>query len=419
MFRKSVLNSGVRVVTEYIPHVRSVSVGLWLDAGSRVESEYENGMTHFVEHMFFKGTHSQNVFQIAATINELGGDVNAFTTHEMLCLYAKLLDEHLPRAIELLANLYLNSAFEPEEIDRERGVVLEEINLYNDTPEERVVDLFTEDLWKGNGLGRPILGCASTVSRFDHQTITEFAHKEFPPKRLVVSIAGSFDTAIVEEVLRDYFDDLPNGSDPGNGFQSPEHRFGVRGIGQELNQSHFCLGTISLPRTSADRHRFEVMNIILGGGMGSRIFQEVRERHGLAYAIGSSQTGYRDVGYFAISGATSPQNLPKVLEVVLREVRKIYRDEVSDAELASAKAQLKGTILLGLENTRNRMMRLAEYELYFGKHISVDTVIQEIDAVTKHDVLEAAEKYLRNADVGLVTLGPDPLDAQTVGSVTF
>jgi predicted Zn-dependent peptidase len=419
MIRKTVLPSDIRIVTEHIPHVRSVSIGLWLDAGSRVESEQESGITHFIEHMFFKGTRSHNAFQIADAINELGGDFNAFTTHEILCLYAKVLDEHLPRAIEVLTDLYLNSEFGPDEIERERGVVLEEINLYNDTPEDRVLDLFTEDLWRGNGLGRPILGCASNVSRFDRHTIMEFVRKEMPPKRLVVSIAGNFDPDASEKQIRHHFGELPNGSEPGNGFLSPDHRSGVRAIVQKLNQSHFCLGTIGPSRTSSDRYRFEVLNIILGGGIGSRIFQEVRERRGLVYSIGSSQTGYRDVGYFAIAGAASPQNLPKVLEVVLDQVRKIYRDEVTDIELANAKAQLKGAILLALENTRNRMMRLGEYELYFGNHIPVDTVIQEIDAVSKYDVLETAEKYLRDACVTLVTLGPDAPDTRTIGSVTF
>lgn len=417
--RKITLPNGVRLLFERIPSVRSASVGLWIDVGSRNETEPENGLSHFIEHMFFKGTRRRNAYELSNAIDLIGGNVNAFTTHENIVLSAKVIDEQLCSAIDLIAELYLESAFPDDEIARERNVVLEEVKMYNDAPDELVIDHFMNRLYADHALGRPILGSPDRIAGFDHQQIDRFTHREFAPDRLVVSIAGNFDLRRVEPRLRRVFEPLtPNGWER-NRLTPPTPAYLSFNEDRRLEQVHFCMGTDAPNRTNPDRFAFAILNTILGGGTSSRIFQEVRERRGLAYNIGTFEYSFRDAGCFAVAGGSSPRNAEKVVRICLEEIRRICDEPVSEEELESAKQQLKSSIILGMENSANRMSRLAECEMFHGQHVPVDQVVGRVAAVTAEDVLTVARKYLRERPVSFASIGPEKKFTPFLAGMTF
>jgi predicted Zn-dependent peptidase len=417
--RKIVLPNGVRILLERIPYVRSASVGLWFDVGSRNETAPENGLSHFIEHMFFKGTRTKNAFQLSNEMNNIGGNVNAFTTQENICLSAKVVDEHLSEAIDLLHEMYRESTFCPEEIQREKNVVLEEVKMYDDTPDELVVDVFMDHLYAGNPLGRPILGNPSNIERFDQQDIFKYMGREFAPDRVIIAIAGNFDTRRLEPKLRRLFEPIsPNGWER-NPVQHPTPAYQSYNIDRKLEQVHFCMGTDAPNRTSDERFAFAVLNTILGGGTSSRIFQEVRERRGLAYSIGSFDCAFKDSGCFAVSGGTSPRNIDKVLKLCLEEVRKIYTECATDEDLRSAKEQIKSSILLGMESSSTRMGRLAECEIFFGDYVPVDYVIKRVNDVTATEVCALAEKYLKDRPITFASIGPEKKFEPYLSGMTF
>ncbi|MGI8906941.1 MAG: M16 family metallopeptidase [Candidatus Sumerlaeaceae bacterium] len=405
--RKIVLPNGVRIVLERIPYVRSASVGLWLDVGSRNEQEPEGGLSHFIEHMFFKGTSTKNAYQLSNEMNFIGGNVNAFTTQENICLSAKVVDENLSRAIDLLYEMYRDSIFDPEEIERERNVILEEVKMYDDTPDELVVDVFMDHLYAGNPLGRPILGSETNIRNFKQSDIQKFAGKEFAPDRIVISIAGNFDLRRVEPQLRRLFDPIsPNGWER-NPIIHPTPAYKSHNVDRKLEQVHFCMGTDAPDRTNDDRFAFAILNTVLGGGTSSRIFQEVREKRGLAYSIGTFDISFKDSGCFAVSGGSSPRNIGKVLDLCLAEVKRIYTDYVTEEEVQSAKEQIKSSIVLGMENSSNRMSRLAECEIYFGEYVPVDYVLERVNKISVEDVRAVSEKYLKDRPITFAGIGPE------------
>ena len=417
--RKIVLPNGVRILFERIPYVRSASIGLWLDVGSRNENEAESGLSHFIEHMFFKGTESKDAYQLSNEMNQVGGNFNAFTTQENICISAKVVDEHVSRAIDLVSEIYLQSNFAPEEIARERNVILEEVKMYNDTPDELVIDHFLHLLYADNPIGRPILGPPENISRFTRDDIRLFQKREFAPDRIVVAMAGNFDLRRVEPHLRRLFERVsPNGWER-NPVTPPAPAFNTHNEERKLEQVHFCMGTDAPNRTSEDRFAFAVLNTILGGGPASRIFQEVREQRGLAYSIGSFEFAFKDAGCFAISGGSSPRHIHKVLELCLAEVRKLYTEGVTVDELESARQQLKTSILLGMESSSNRMSRLAETEIIFGEFIPVDYVLQRVKSVTCDDVMRVAHAYLRERPVAFASIGQEKRFAPYLRGVTL
>lgn len=405
--RRIVLSNGVRIVLERIPYVRSASVGLWIDVGSRNEDSAENGIAHFIEHMFFKGTRTKNAYQVSNEMNFIGGNVNAFTTQENICLHAKVVDEHLGRAIDLLSEIYNESAFALDEINRERNVILEEVKMYNDAPDDLVVDHFLSALYSDHPLGRPIIGSPANINGFSQPDISRFLGREFAPDRLVISIAGNLDLRRVEPHLRRVFEPLsPNGWER-NPVVSPTPTYKNLNDNRALEQVHFCMGTDGPTRTSPDRFAFAVMSTILGGGSSSRIFQEVRENRGLAYSIGTFEFCFKDTGCFVVSGGCSPDSVAQVVKLCLLEVARMYSEPVTAEELDSAKQQIKSSILLGMENSFHRMSRLAEYEIFFGEYLPVDTVLEAINAVTAEDVLRVAENYLKEKPATMASIGPD------------
>ncbi|MBX7245528.1 MAG: insulinase family protein [Candidatus Sumerlaeaceae bacterium] len=417
--KKIVLPNGARILLERIPYVRSASVGLWIDVGSRNETPVENGLSHFIEHMFFKGTRTKNAFQLSNEMNAVGGNVNAFTTQENICLNAKVVDDHLSRAIDLISELYLDSTFDTAEIERERNVVLEEVKMYYDTPDEQVIDTFLDNLFADHPLGRPVLGTPERITDFKQGDIKRYLNREFAPDRIIISIAGNFDMRRIEPQLRRILEPIePNGWER-NPVIHPTPSYRSHNEDRRLEQVHFCMGTDAPPRTSDERFAFSMLNTILGGGTSSRIFQEVREKQGLAYSIGSFDFTFKDAGCFAISGGSSPRNIQKVLNICLEEVKKLYTELVSEEELESAREQIKSNIILGMENSASRMSRMAESEIYFGEHIPVDTVIERINAVTREDVFEMAQRYLKDRPITFASIGPEKKFEPYLNGITF
>ncbi len=418
-FKKIVLPNGVRIVLERIPYVRSASVGIYLEVGSRNEKPEEHGLSHFVEHMFFKGTRHHDAVTLSVLMDKLGGNFNAFTTQENISISAKVIDEHLSAAIELLAELYLDSVFAPEEIERERNVVLEEIKMYNDTPDELVLDVYLDRLYADHALGRPILGTPEQVQRFTRDDILRYLNREFAPDRMVVAIAGNFDLRRIEPQLRRIFEPLePNGWER-NPIEPPAPAFQSFNLDRDTEQVHFCMGTDGPSRRSEDRYAFAILSTILGGSTSSRIFREVREKHGLAYSIGTFDCSFRDTGAIAVTGGTSPRHIHQVIRLCLEEIRKLYTQGVSEEEVENARQQIKSSLILGMENSATRMGRLAECEIFYGDYIPVDTVLAQLNAVTPDDICQAAERYLKERPVSFASIGPSKKFEPYLCGMTF
>lgn len=405
--RKIVLSNGVRILLERIPHVRSASLGVFVDVGSRNESPTENGMTHFIEHMLFKGTQKFNSIELSQEINRIGGNVNAWTTQEQVAVTAKVVDEHLARAIDLVFDMFQNSIFPPDEIERERNVILEEVKMYDDTPDELVIDLFMDSLYAGTALGQPILGSPDNIRRFGPADISNYINAQFSLDRVVVAVAGHLDLRRVEPQLKRLFERLHFPAKPSQPVSPAPPSFKSQNLTRRLEQVHFCMGSTGPSRRDDDRFAFALLNTILGGGASARIFQEVREKRGLAYSIGSFDMLFKDSGCFVISGGTSPRNSAKVVDLCLKEVRKIYSEEVTADELDMAKEQLKSGMLLSMESSGSRMNRLAETEIYHGSFMPVNEVLDRVKRVTVEDVRRVAEKYLKDKPAAFSSIAPD------------
>jgi predicted Zn-dependent peptidase len=408
MIRIRTLANGLRVVTESVASVRSCGIGLFLEVGSRHETPEERGLTHFIEHMLFKGTRRHDVDRLAEEMNGLGGNVNAYTTQESICLHARTIDSKAPRALELLCEMMTSSIFPPEEIRRERQVVLEECRMVEDMPDEYSVDLFLRNLWPEHPLGEPVIGRRETIRRFSRERVTAFWERHFGPERLVVAIAGKFDAAACNRVIRRWLGGLARIGRKGAVSARPDGRQAPRQsvLSRPIEQTHFCLGTPGPHRRSEDRFAFGLMNMVLGGGMSSRLFREIREKRGLAYSIGSFSHMFSDCGYFAVSGGTSPRTLGEVLAVTRDEIAKIREELVPERELELARAQVLDSIVMGLENTGARMSRLADGLMTHGKVTPVDKIVERLMRVTPGEVRRAARRYLGEARPALGLIGP-------------
>ncbi len=340
-------------------------------------------------------------------INHIGGNVNAWTTQEQVAITTKVVDEHLARAIDLVYDMFCNSVFPPEEIKRERNVILEEVKMYNDAPDELVIDVFLDTLYSGDPLGQPILGTPENIRRFTREDIQQFTNREFSPDRIVIAVAGSLDLRRIEPKLKRLFENLPVPTQPYTPIKPPRPTYESRNMKRRLEQAHFCMGTTGPSRTDDDRFAFAILNIVLGGGASSRIFHEVREKRGLAYSIGTFDLMFKDSGCFAISGGTSPKTAAEVVEISLEQVRKVYTDGITSQELDMAREQLKSGILLGMESSNSRMNRMAESEIYHGHYVPVNDVLERIRNVTLSDVHAVAEKYLKNKPVSFAGIARD------------
>ncbi len=402
---KTILPNGVTILSERVPYVDSVSVGVWARAGSRDEDANRRGMSHFVEHMLFKGTEKRSARQIADEMDGLGGHLNAFTDKEFTCYYAKVLREHLPIALDVITDMFLRSRFDPEEIEREKNVVLEEIKRHQDTPEDHVHDLLAEALWKEHRLGNPVIGLASVIRKLTRQDLLDYVHEFYRPNAMVISAAGNVEHRELVDLVSGQFGELQGGRSPRVPVEASACKE-QRLVNRPTEQVHFCLGTAGFPQDRPEKYALAAIDSILGGGMSSRLFQEIRENRGLAYAIGSYSASYQEAGLFAVYGGTSVENVGQVLELARAECENISRNSVTDAELERSKNQIRGALVLGQESMSNRMSRLAKSEIYFGRIMRLDEIISSITAVTRDDVADVASRLFGSGSFALAAIGP-------------
>ena len=413
MVRKTVLDNGVRVLTERLERVRSVSVGVWVGTGSRDEEAGSAGISHLLEHMIFKGTERRSALAIAKEIDSIGGMSNAFTSRENTCFHAKVLDNHLDQVVDLLTDIFLNSRFAAEELEREQEVVLQEIKMVEDSPDEHVHQLLPQIFWQGDALGRPILGTVKSVSSFSPAGLKSYIQNNYRPDRIVIAATGSLDHDNLVELIRPGFGPLAAGSGPARP-PAPGSGSGDLIRERELEQGHLCLGLPGVSSVAPQRFAAALLNILLGGSMSSQLFQEVREKRGLAYAVYSYLASYSDAGMTGIYLGVEPSRTREALSVVL-EVMDRMSQGVDGDELAKAKEHLKGSIFLAAESTDVRMSRMAKNEFNFGRHIPYQDLADSINAVTPEMVKEAAAGILDPKRMALVALGPGVEEALAGG----
>jgi predicted Zn-dependent peptidase len=399
------LANGLRVITEAMPHVRSVSVGIWIGSGSRRESAEQNGLSHFIEHMLFKGTSKRSAEDIARSVDSIGGNLDAFTAKELVCYNTKVLDEHLSQAFDVLADLVLHPMFREEDIEKEKGVILEELKMEADSPDYLVHEIFSSNFWKDHPLGKPILGTRETVKKYDRAMVQSFYSSIYAPANMLITAAGNLAHERMVALVREHFEDVapgePLGADPVPGTHA---RIALRNK-KALEQVHMCLGVPSYPLPHEERFACYVMNTLLGGGMSSRLFQNIRERQGLAYAVFSELNPYRDTGCLSIYAGTSIESAPKVVQSILKEFRQLKEQAVNDEELRRAKDHLKGSLMLSLESTGSRMSNLARQEMYFSRFFTLDELVESIELVTAADVQRIAQTFFDPKQIALTVLG--------------
>jgi predicted Zn-dependent peptidase len=401
---RDVLDNGLRILTERMTQVRSISIGVWLTRGSRHETADRGGIAHFVEHMLFKGTSSRSAEDIAQAIDSIGGQLDAFTAKEYASYYIKVLDEHLPLAIDILSDIVRNPAFTLADVEREKKVVVEEIKMVEDTPDDLVHELFTQGFWEDHPLGRPILGTRETVESLTVDLLRDYFTKAYTPRNLIVSAVGNLEHARVRDLVSEKFGSLDDAGDVTR-EQAPTVVPKVLIRNKELEQSHLCLGTSSYPQNHDDRYNSYVLNTLLGGSMSSRLFQNVREKRGLAYAVFSGLSAYRDAGSFTIYAGCSNEAVDEVIDLVVEELRGLKQAPVPHAELQRSKDHLKGSLMLSLENTASRMSHIARQEIYFDRQFGLDETLQGIERVTAGDVQRVAADLFRDRSLAVTVLG--------------
>jgi len=403
--QKSVLNNGLRIVTEADPHFHSVAVGVWLNAGSRDEAREENGLSHFLEHLAFKGTPTRSALDIAREIDQLGGTLNAFTSKENTCFHGKVLAENLPRVVDLLGDLVLNPLYQPDDLEKERQVILEEICAQDDNPEDSVQVQFARGFWGDAPFGRPILGEEDRISRVSREQLLNYRHRVYRPEKTVIAAAGRVNHRELLDLITSRFRDFHNGSPHRPRVPVAVHP-GIYLSTRDLEQVHVCLGTKGPAAGDQDRYTATLLQLILGGNMSSRLFQVVREELGLAYNIYAFMSFFSDTGLLGVSAGVSPKNLEKLLDATYRELRKMRAEAVSEEELQAAKEYLRGSIYLHAEDCDHRMMRLAKNEILFGHYIPLEEIISGLLAVNAGQIQDLALDMLQPEHWALALLGP-------------
>ena len=405
MYRKDTLANGIRVVSETLPKSRSISIGVWVKVGSRHEPPEIGGVSHFIEHLFFKGTEKRTAKDIAIEMDSIGGEMNAFTAQETTTYYAKVVDEHLPVVIDILSDILLGSKFDPVEMEKERKVILEEIKGVEDTPDDFIHEFFTNTVWPDNSLGRPILGTKETIKALKHKDIIAYIDDYYSPKEIVISVAGNFEHDRLIELLNASFGKLSRAGVPKKEV-TPDFTRAVAVRKKQLEQVQICLGCKGLQYTHEDRFVISALNTVLGNSMSSRLFQEVREQNALAYSIYSYVTSYRDTGLLTVYAGADPSNALEVVRLVLKEIRKIKEEGITPAEETRVKNQIKGSLVLSLESSNSHMSRIARQEIYFGKYLSMDDIIKGVEKVTAEQVQHLAQRLFLQENISLAILGP-------------
>jgi predicted Zn-dependent peptidase len=402
---RTVLPNGLRVITEKMPHVRSASVGIWIGTGAREETIDLTGISHFIEHMLFKGTKNRTAEEIARSADSIGGGLDAFTSKELVSYNVKVLDEHLPQAFDIISDLVRNPLFEQADIDKEKGVILEELKMEVDNPESLAHEIFAANFWKGHPLGRSILGTRQTIQSFNRDKVERYYEKVYTAKNILVTAAGNLTHRRLVHLVEDHFGDLkPHPIPKMATLPSPHAPLVVRNK-SSLEQVHVYLGVPSLALPHRDRFACYILNAILGGGMSSRLFQNIREKQGLAYTVYSELAMYRDAGCMLIYAGTSPKSAGKVVDSIAHELRTLASELVTAEELRRAKDHLKGSFVLGLESTSSRMGNLARQELYFKRFFTIDEMLASVEKVTAAQVLKLAQQFFDHRRMAVTMLG--------------
>jgi predicted Zn-dependent peptidase len=399
------LPNGMRVVTEHMPHVRSVSVGIWIGTGSREESPADTGISHFIEHMVFKGTKNRSAEQIARSVDSIGGGLDAFTSKELVSYNVKVLDEHLPEAFDVVADLVRNPLFMEADIEKEKGVILEELKMEVDNPEYLIHEIFSSNFWKGHALGRPILGTKQTIRAFDRDKVEKYYKQFYTPSNILITAAGNLDHKKLVRLAERYFGDLKRHRTVKLEEKPTPHAPLVFRDKDSLEQVHVYLGVPSIAMPHEERFACYILNAVLGGGMSSRLFQNIREKQGLAYTVYSELTMYRDAGCMLIYAGTALKSAGKVIESIVRELRELVDKKVTPEELRRAKDHLKGSFVLGLESTSSRMGNLARQELYFKRFFSLDEMLDNVERVTAEEVQKLARQFFDPNRMAVAMLG--------------
>jgi predicted Zn-dependent peptidase len=403
--QKSVLNNGLRVITQKLPYFQSVALGVWLNVGSRDETREENGLSHFLEHMAFKGTPRRTAFEIARELDQIGGTCNAFTSKEQTCYHGKVLAENLPRLVDLLGDMMLHSLFDPEDLEKERQVILEEISAQDDNPEDQVQVGFSRNFWGDNPLGRPILGEAGHIAAVTRQELLAYRQVTHRPEETVIAAAGRVDHQQLVDLVASHFQDFSNAG-PKRSRRQASYFPGVYPISRDLEQVYVCLGARGLAAGDTRRFIGTMLQLLLGGNMSSRLFQVIREQLGLAYAIYAFHSFFSDTGLLGISAGVSPKNVEPLMAAVCGELKKLKDEPVPEAELQSARDYMRSSVYLGAEDLDHLMMRLAKNEIHFGHYIPLEDIVSGLMQVTAAEIQELAAELCRSENWAMTLLGP-------------
>ncbi len=417
--RREAYENGLVLITERMDNIRSVSLGVWLKQGSRHETTAQNGISHFIEHLLFKGTETRTAKEIALIVDSVGGQMDAFTTKEYTCFYFKVLDTNLDVAVDLLADIVRHPKFVPEEIEKERKVIYEEIKMVDDSPDELVYDIFSQSFWQGHPLGRPIQGTRETVAAMGPDLLTGYFRDSYQPGNLLVTAAGYLDHDRLSRMIREAFAPLKNRTEPVRVTPPVPRADLVVREKPELGQLHVCLGVPCFPMQDERRYQQYVLNTVLGGTMSSRLFQKIREDRGLVYSVSSSINSFLDSGHLLVSAACSPESGREVVQLVSQELARLRDETIGKAELQMARDHLKGSLMLSLESSSSRMSNLARQEVYFGRQFTVNEILEGIDRVTAPQLQVLSGEILRSDACTLAILGPTAVPAITRADVAF
>ena len=405
MVHKDILDNGVRVVTEYMPYVRSVSSGIWVNVGASHERAGLGGVSHFIEHMLFKGTEKRTAKEIAEAFDDIGAHANAFTSKEHTCYYTRCLDENFSLSLDILFDMYLNSAFDEKEFGREKDVILEEISMYEDTPDDLVQELFTSTLWQGHAYGLPTIGTKQTVNDMTVDRMTDYYHRAYCPESTIISVAGNIKREVVLEEINKYFENIKRNRDVED-YQEPEAKVKNSYIYKDIEQIHVCLGSPAIKETDDDYYAATLMNLAMGGGAGSRLFQEAREKRGFCYSIYSFMSAYSKGGYLASYASTNPKKLSDLVKVIMEVIADIRENGITENELKRSKQQLKSGLLMSMENSSNVMNRLGRLEMTYGKLFTIEEIVDKVMRVEAEDIMRVSKRMFAKDKFVLATVGP-------------
>lgn len=403
---KSQLKNGVRIITEKIPSVHSAVTGIWVGAGSRQEEEKVAGISHFIEHLMFKGTEKRSATEIAEALDSVGGQLNAFTTKEYTCYYTKTLDEHFELGLDVLSDMFFNSTFAENAIGKERGVIEEEIKMYEDTPDELIHDLFVQTAWPDHPLGKPILGTMESLESIKREDIVNYIREKYTPNRIVVAVAGNIEHQSVQDKVTQFFEKMESRRAAENVLPPKTTQAETANLSRETGQVQICLGTGGVSQNNEKLYTVYILNNVLGGGLSSRLVQSIREERGLAYSVFSYHTAFCDTGLFTFYAGTSPTKYDEVIHLLLKEVQDILTNGITEKELTRAKEQIKGNLLLGLESVSSRMTRLGRNELCLNRIVPLSEIVEHITAVSLEDVKTVAHDLFGDNHYTLSTIGP-------------